>query len=119
MKRNLKFKKIKLSKFSKKDKRKKRYSKKAYLESKFFEIESPHNTNDYLVNNNSDNFLTDNNEDSIDIIPSSIIFLDNDPNEELNIFMNRENDSTKENTEIFKDKEQKGQEICEIQSIKF
>ena len=119
MKRKMKFKKTKLLKYSKKDSRKKRYLKKPFLERPFFEIDSPHNTNDYLINVNSSRFLADNNEDSIDIIPSSIIFINDDSNEELNLFSKSRNDITKENTDMNKDKEQKGKEICKINSIKF
>ena len=89
----MKFKKTKLLKYSKKDSRKKMYLKKPFLERPFFEIDSPHNINDYLINVNS--------------------------NEELNLFSKRRNDTTKENTYMNKDKEQKGKEICKINSIKF
>ena len=120
MKRKMKNKKITSSKNLKKDKRKKIYLKKPFLLSHFLEIGSPHNTNEYLINFNSSSFWNDNNEESLDIIPSTIIFLNDDSNEELNIFINRENDTTKENTELLKDnKEQKGQEICKINPILF
>ena len=120
MKRKMKNKKITSPKYSKKDKRKKIYLRRPFLPSHFLEIGSPHNTNEYLINVNSSNFWNNNNEESLDIIPSSLIFLNDDSNEELNIFINRENDTTKENTELFKDnKGQKGQEICKIKPIKF
>ena len=113
----MKYKKIKIYKYSRKDKRKKRYKRnkrKPFLKNLFFDIGSPHNTNQYLINVNSSCFLNVyNEEDSIDIIPSSLIFLNDDSNKELKIFINRENDTTKENTDIFKDnKEQNEHEIC-------
>ena len=110
----MKYKKIKIYKYSRKDKKKKKYKRKLFLKNHFFDIGSPHNTNQYLINVNSSCFLNDNNEeDSIDIIPSSLIFLNDDSNKELNIFINRENDTTQENTDIFEDnKEQNEHEIC-------
>ena len=51
--------------------------KKKYL---FQQIQSPHNTNDFLINNQSSAFYTNEEEDSIFIKPSSIIQLEDDTN---------------------------------------
>ena len=42
------------------------------------QIESPHNTNEYLINNQSSPFFVDDDEDSILIEPSSIIHIENE-----------------------------------------
>ena len=113
----MKYKKIKIYKYSRKDKKKKKYKRKLFLKNHFFDIGSPHNTNQYLINVNSSCFLNGDNNDSFVIIPSSLIFLNDDPNEELKIFNYRENDTTKENTEIFKDNQEQNEHEISIKNL--
>ena len=116
----MKYKNIKSYKYSRKDKRKKRYKRnkrRTFLKNFFFDIGSPHNTNQYLINVNSSCFLNGDNNDSFVIIPSSLIFLNDDPNEELKIFNYRENDTTKENTEIFKDNQEQNEHEISIKNL--
>ena len=62
-----------------------------------YNIGSPYNTNEYLMNINSTSFWND--ENSIKIIPSVIIKLRGETNSELNIFEDKETESnTHENT---------------------
>ena len=64
-----------------------------------FDIGSPYNTNEYLMNINSSSFWNDeNSEDSIKIIPSTIINLREEENTELNFFDDKEMESTHENS---------------------
>ena len=93
MKRILKLKKIKKSK---KDKRSKKFRKKISIWRKhFFQIDSPHNTNEYLINVNSSPFSNDD-EDSIEIIPSINTNLNNDF--ESDFYSDRDFEVTKEKT---------------------
>ena len=64
-----------------------------------YDIGSPHNTNEYLMNINSSSFWNDeDSEDSIKIIPSAIINLKGETNSELFLFNDKEMESTRENT---------------------
>ena len=109
MKRILKLKKIKNSKRPRKYINKKRMPHGMLLcKKRFFQIDSPRNTNEYLINVNSAPFYyneTDD-EDSINIIPNSFIKISNDTNSELNLFIHGESDSTIEKT-IKKEEEQR------------
>ena len=74
MKRILKFKKIKSSNTDKKSKKKKSSKNKSFMKKCFLKIDSPHNTNDYLINENYSPFWNDeNDEDSINIISYNFI----------------------------------------------
>ena len=75
--------------------------KKKYL---FQQIESPHNTNEYLINIHSSPFFDDDDEDSINIQPSSIIRLVDDSNTEINLFDIKDNESTNEESMILNEK---------------
>ena len=71
---------------SKKNNSRKISFKKKYL---FQQIESPHNTNEYLINNGSSPFWVDEDEESINIQPSSIIRLkDNESTNEESVILN-------------------------------
>ncbi len=96
MKRILKLKKIGKSK---KYKNNQKISKKVCALTKHFEqFDSPHNTNEYLMNVNSSPFWNDDDEDSIELIPSSSINFNSDTNFETNLFFDREIEITKEKT---------------------
>ena len=75
--------------------------KKKYL---FQQIQSPHNTNDFLINNQSSAFYTNEEEDSIFIKPSSIIQLEDDTNSELDFFNLKNLDSTNEESMALNEK---------------
>ena len=92
MKRILKFKKIKSSKNDiKKAKKKESTKNKPFLNKNFLKIGSPHNTNDYLINENSSPFLNDeNDEDAINIIPCTFINVGDETNTELDLLIDRE-----------------------------
>ena len=99
MKRILKLKKIKNYKRPRKYMNKKRMLHGVLLwKKRFLQIDSPHNTNEYLINVNSAPFYhnEDDDEDSINIIPNSFIKITNDTNGELNLF--GESVSTNEKT---------------------
>ena len=99
MKRILKLKKIKNCKRPRKNINKKRMLHGVLLwKKRFLQIDSPHNTNEYLINVNSAPFYNneDDEEDSINIIPNSFIKIANDTNAELNLF--GESDSTNDKT---------------------
>ena len=64
-------------------------------------IESPHNTNEYLINNNSSPFfIDDDEEDSTIIKPSSILVFEDDPNSEFDLFSIKDLNSTNEESMI-------------------
>ena len=86
---------------SKKNNSRKISFKKKYL---FQQIESPHNTNEYLINNGSSPFWVDEDEESINMQPSSIIRLEDDTNSEINIFDLKDNESTNEESVILNEK---------------
>ena len=114
MKKILKLKRIsQKSKKCKKCLSKKKYSRKMLLQKKIFlkQIESPHNTNDFLMNNQSSPFLIED-DDSLMIKPSYIIAFEDDANSELDLFSIKELESTNEesmmvNEKSFVEKEQK------------
>ena len=92
MKKILKLKRIsQKSKKCKKCLSKKKYSRKMLLQKKIFlkQIESPHNTNDFLMNNQSSPFLIED-DDSLMIKPSYIIAFEDDANSELDLFSIKE-----------------------------
>ena len=70
----------------------------------YLQIQSPHNTNDFLINNQSSAFYTDDEEDSIFIKPSSIIQLEDDTNSELDFFNMKNLDSTIEESMALNEK---------------
>ena len=58
------------------------------------QIDSPHNTNEYLINNHSSPFFEEDEEDSIIIRPMSIIQFEDDINRELELFSMKDLNST-------------------------
>ena len=116
MKRILKLKKIKNSKTAKKNINKKRKAKRI-CKKLFLQIDSPHNTNEYLMSVNSSPFYNDEDDDNEDsfIMPSHFIKLSNDTNSELDLFINRESEGTNEKTILMDDqKEQKKKIILRL-----
>ena len=91
---------------------KKKISRKISFRKKYLfqQIESPLNTNEFLINNGSSPFLADDDEDSINMQPSSIIRLDDDINSEINIFDLKDNESTNEESVIVNEKLESGKE---------
>lgn len=107
MKRVMKFRRIlQKSKHMKKKLSKKKCSRKNQLKNKslFQMIESPHNTNDFLINNRSSTFYSDEDEDSIIIQPSSLIRLEEDTNSEINLFDFKDSESTNGESVIINEK---------------
>ena len=91
MKRILKFKKIKSSNTTNKSKKKKSSKNKSFMKKCFLKIGSPHNTNDYLINENSSPFWNDeNDEDSINIIPYNFKNSGGEKIPELDLLADRE-----------------------------
>ncbi len=115
MKRIMKFRRIlQKSKHIKKDFSKKKISRKNKLKKKslFQIIESPHNTNDFLINNRSSAFYMDEEEeDSIIFQSSPIILLEDDTNLEINLFDLKYSESTNEESVLINEKSEasKGQ----------
>ena len=108
MKKIIKLKKIRKSKRSKKDFRKKKYNKKFSIYKNIFDIESPYNSNEYLINNGSSPFIIEEeDEDSIEIKDSSLIFF-NDGNSELDLFDCKYLEMTKEKSALLSDKSDQG-----------
>ena len=68
------------------------------------QIESPHNTNEYLINNQSSPFFVDDDEDSILIEPSSIIRIENENIYGIELFSSKDLDSTNEESMILNEK---------------
>ena len=91
---------------------KKKISRKISFRKKYLfqQIESPLNTNEFLINNGSSPFLADDDEDSINMQPSSIIRLDDDTNSEINIFDLKDHESTNEESVIVNEKLESGKE---------
>ena len=89
---------------------KKQFSRRISLKKKYLfkQIESPHNTNEYLINNQSSPFYIEDEEDSINIKPSSIILLEDDTNSELNIFNIKDSESTNDESMILNKKSENG-----------
>ena len=97
MKKILNLKKIQSNYNPKNDLRQKNLSDKK----NFYDIGSPHNTNEYLMNINSSSFWNnEDDEDSIKIIPSAIINFRGETNYELIFFNDKEmeNESTHQNS---------------------
>ena len=94
---------------------KKKFSRKISFKKKYLfqQIESPLNTNEFLINNGSSPFLADDDEESINVQPSSIIRLDDDTNSEINIFDLKDNESTNEESVIVNEKLESGKEQME------
>ena len=116
MKRILKLKKIKNTKTAKKYINKKRKAKRI-CKKLFLQIDSPHNTNEYLMSVNSSPFYNNEDEDEDSyIIPSPFIKLSNDTNSELDLFVNREAEATNEKT-ILMDDDQKEEKKKIIQRL--
>ena len=108
MKRIIKLKKIKKAKKTKIALRKKRYNKRCSLFNNIDQIESPNNTNEYLINNCSSPFITDEeDEDSIEIKESSLICF-NDGNSELGLFDCKDVEMTKEKSALLSGKSTQG-----------
>ena len=85
MKRIIKLKKIKKVSCIKKAFRKKKNSKRRFIWNDICQIESPHNNNEYLINNCSSPFFGDEEEDSMGMNNSSLILFNN-TNPELDLF---------------------------------
>ena len=112
MKKVKKFRRIfQKSKTIKKFLTKKCFSKKISLKKKYLfkQIESPNNTNEFLISNQSSPFCLEDEEDSITIKPSSIIFLEDDSNSELYLFNLKDSESTKDESMIFNEKSENAQ----------
>ena len=108
MKKIMKLRRIlaKINKHNKECRSKKKNSRKISFKKKYLfqQIESPLNTNEFLINNGSSPFLAYDDEDSINIKPSSIIRLEDDTNPEINIFDLKDNESTNEESMILNEK---------------
>ena len=109
MKRIIKLKKIRKAKRTKIAIRKKRYNKRCSLFQNIYQIESPNNTNEYLINNCSSPFISDEeeDEDSIEIKNSSLICF-NDGNSELGLFDCKDVEMTKEKSALLSGKSAQG-----------
>jgi len=111
MKKVMKFRRIlQKSKRIKKRLTKKKFSRKISLKKKYLfkQIESPYNTNEYLINNQSSPFYIEDEEDSINIEPSSIILLEDDTNSELNLSNMKDSESTNDESMILNEKPENG-----------
>ena len=108
MKRIIKLKKIRKAKHFKECFSKKRYRNRCYLYKNIFQIGSPYNTNEYLINNCSSPFITDeDNEDSIEIKDSSLLYF-NDGNSELDLFDCKDEEMTNEKSAFLEGKSTQG-----------
>jgi len=85
---------------------KKNISKKISFRKKWLiqQIESPHNTNEFLINNQSSPFYPEDDEDSITIRPSDIIRFEDDTNSEIDLFSIKGLESTNEESVILNEK---------------
>jgi len=100
MKKIMKLKKIKKAKISKRAFRKKKYNKRCSIYDNIFEIGSPHNTNEYLINNGSTPFITgEEDEDSMEIKDSSLIYFNNG-NSEFDLFDCKDVEKTNEKSAL-------------------
>ena len=100
---------IKLKKISQKSKKyasKKKFYRNHLLQKKIFlkQIESPHNTNEFLMNNQSSPFFPEDAEDSSIIEPCYIIPIEDDTNSEIDLFSIKDLDSTNEESMIINEK---------------
>ena len=108
MKRIIKLKKIRKLKNTKIAIRKKRYNKRCSLFQNIYQIDSPNNTNEYLINNCSSPFISEEeDEDSIEIKNSSLICF-NDGNSELGLFDCKDIEMTKEKSALLSGKSAQG-----------
>ena len=100
------------SKGGKKHLSKKSFSRKMKLKKNFIYqlIQSPHNTNDFLINNQSSAFYTDDEEESMFIQPNSIIHLEDEANTELDFFNMKNLDSTNDESMALNEKSLSGKE---------
>ena len=116
MKKIMKFRRIfQKSKRIKKHLTKKRFSRNISLKKKYLfeQIESPNNTNEFLINNQSSPFFTEDEEDSINIKPSSIILLEEDTNSEIYLFNLKGSESTNDESMILNEKSENGKGLIE------
>ena len=91
-------KKINNAKLSKRKCRKKIYHKgSSFLKKIMLQPDSPLNTNEYLIDNNSSSFFNDD-EDFFDIKVSSAIKFNNDTNSEIDLFEENQSQLTNDNT---------------------
>ncbi len=74
------------------------------------QIESPHNTSDFLISNQSSPFFDYDEEDTIIVYPSKIIKFDDDTSSELDIFNFNGLNSTKDESVILNEKLELGKE---------
>ena len=96
-------KKINNAKLSKRKCRKKIYHKgSSFLKKIMLQPDSPLNTNEYLIDNNSSSFFNDD-EDFFDIKVSSAIKFNNDTNSEIDLFEENQSQLTNDNTINFND----------------
>ena len=110
----MKLKKIRNAKTkTKRDLRKKRTA--IFLKKMFLQIETPLNTNDFLINFNSSPFWNSDEDNEDEIIPNNPIKFKCDTNCELDTFGNKEADSTDEKTIVLNCKNE--QEKKTIKSI--
>lgn len=68
------------------------------------QIDSPHNTNEYLINNHSSPFFSEEDEDSIIIKPISIIQFEEDKKTEIELFSMNDLNSTNDESVMFNEK---------------
>ncbi len=85
---------------------KKNISKKISFRKKWLiqQIDSPHNTNEFLINNQSSPFYPEDEEDSITIHQSDIIPFEDDTNYEIDLFSIKGLESTNEESVILNEK---------------
>ena len=77
-------------------KKKKTPKNKSFMKKCFLKNGSPHNTNDYLINENSSPFWNnENDEDSKNIMPCTFINFGREVNSELDLFADRETSKIK------------------------
>ena len=68
------------------------------------QIQSPLNTNEYLINNHSSPFFSEEDEDSIIIKPISIIQFEEDKKTEIELFSMNDLNSTNDESVMFNEK---------------
>ena len=77
------------------------------------QIESPHNTNEYLINNQSSPFFFVFEEDSITIEPNSVIHMESENLDGMDLFSLKDWDSTNEESMILNEKTESEKEEIE------
>ena len=108
MKKIIKLKKIRKARCSKKDFRKKKYTKRCSICNNIFHNDSPYNSNEYLINNGSSPFIIDEeDEDSMEIKSNSLIYFNNG-NSELDLFDCKNVEMTKEKSVLLSEKTDQG-----------